>query len=88
MNEGQARQDIQTGVNAKNLKENPVFKTLFEKIEKDLLDEIKNSNPSDTKEREEAYFQINAIKMIQSKIQSLIDDGKVADRFMQEIQKN
>ncbi len=87
MNEGQARQDIQKGVDAKNLKENPVFKNIFENIEKDILDYIRNSNPSSAKEREEAYFQLYALKQVQSKIQSFIDDGKVADRFMQESSK-
>tara|TARA_X000001382_G_scaffold129839_2_gene122887 strand:+ start:1690 stop:1953 length:264 start_codon:yes stop_codon:yes gene_type:complete len=87
VNEGQARQDIQKGVDAKNLKENPVFKNIFENIEKDILDYIRNSNPSSAKEREEAYFQLYALKQVQSKIQSFIDDGKVADRFMQESSK-
>jgi predicted phosphoribosyltransferase len=87
MNEGQAREDLQTGIEAKNLKENPVFKIIFENIEKELLDIIRNSNPSEVKEREEAYFQINALKSVQSKIQSIIDDGKVADRYLQELRK-
>lgn len=87
MHEGQARQDIQTGIDAKNLKNNPVFKIIFENIEKELLDLIRNSIPSDTKEREEAYFQINALKLLQSKIQSIVDDGKVADRYLQGIRK-
>ena len=38
MHEGQAREDIQTGIDAKNLKNNPVFKIIFENIEKELLD--------------------------------------------------
>tara|TARA_B100000902_G_C26585420_1_gene563237 strand:- start:119 stop:382 length:264 start_codon:yes stop_codon:yes gene_type:complete len=87
MHEGQARQDIQTGIDATNLKNNPVFKIIFENIEKELLDLIRNSNPSEVKEREEAYYQINAMKSVQSKIQSIIDDGKVADRYLQGIRK-
>tara|TARA_B100001094_G_scaffold142049_2_gene137669 strand:- start:4826 stop:5089 length:264 start_codon:yes stop_codon:yes gene_type:complete len=87
MHEGQAREDIQTGIDAKSLKENPLFKNIFENIEKELLDLIRNSIPSDTKGREEAYYQLNAIREVQLKIQSCIDDGKVADRFMQGIRK-
>ena len=87
MHEGQAREEMQTGIDAKNLKKNPILILIFENIEKELLDFIRNSDPSDSKGREEAYYQLNAIQAVQLKLQSLINDGKVADRFLQGMRK-
>ena len=49
-------------------------------MNKECLDDIKNSNPEDVGTRERAYNRIKAIDNMMTRLQSVVDSDKIKDK--------
>lgn len=65
---------------ARELLNNPAFVQIMEDIKNEQIKRFLNSIPTDSELREQAHSVVNAIRIIESYLQSAITDEKVFDK--------
>lgn len=68
---------VQLAAHAERLLGNHVLALAFDRLERDLLNTIRNSAVGACEEREEAYRLIWALGGIKTKLQAMLGDGKI-----------
>jgi Mn-containing catalase len=70
----------QKAARARELLHNESFVKVMDDIKKEQVNRFLNSIPTDTELREQAHSVVNAIRVIESYLQSAITDEKVFDK--------
>ena len=70
----------QKAARARELLHNESFVKIMDDIKKEQVNRFLNSIPTDTELREQAHSVVNAIRVIESHLQSAITDEKVFDK--------
>lgn len=70
----------QKAARARELLHNESFVKIMDDIKKEQVNRFLNSIPTDTELREQAHSVVNAIRVIESYLQSAITDEKVFDK--------
>jgi hypothetical protein len=63
---------LREGYEARELLENPVFVSVMNKLSQDYLGEIINSQPHETKTREDRYLRIQVLRDISDLLQTKV----------------
>jgi hypothetical protein len=60
------------------------IKEAVEHVKAALLEKIGSSEPNEVDEREQYYYEYRALDSVMNRLQSVIDSGKVAAKYLNE----
>ncbi len=75
------------GDHAARLRDDPLIKEFFEKVEAVVFETIKSSAPDQNDLRERAYYQLEAIENLKLCFQKTVNDGEFAAKELRLMNK-
>ena len=82
-----AEEDIRRAQWGKDALENPLVKEYLQTSRQAMLDRIEKTSPSDFKERELIYFELQQLTRFKNNFNKAMTAGKVAETFLQRLAK-
>jgi len=77
------REQIDKGVAAEKLLENPILRQVLSSIEKEIEDGWKGSKSNDQKQRENAYYMHRAVQALRDRLGGVITTGNYAQNQLE-----
>lgn len=78
---------IGTGLDAEGVITSPAFALAFEQIETELTEAWKRSPQRDADGRERIHLALNLLLKVRTKLESMVQDGKLAQSRLEELNK-
>ena len=78
---------IGTGLDADGVLTSAAFSLAFEQIEQELTEAWKRSPARDAEGREKIYLAQNLLLKVRTKLEAMIQDGNMAQRRLEELNK-
>lgn len=75
------RQEVELGIHAEAVLENVAFKAAFEQIEKDIVNQWKQSK--DPQDREKLHLSLQLLTRLESVLKASIANGQVASQILE-----
>lgn len=82
--EGKLREAVDRKARAEALLRDELIVEAFETLEREYLNAFKTSGPNDAQARERAYALLHGLEAVQRHLRSVVEDGKVAQRQLDE----
>ena len=78
---------IGTGLDADGVLTSPAFALAFEQVETELVQAWKMSSVRSEADRERIYLALHQLLKVRTKLESMIQDGNLAQRRLEELNK-
>ena len=80
-------EERQRGLQAESLRNNPLLKDIFQKLESSYIEDWTQTDLNDTEAREHAFYLLRALREIEMEIESIISSGKMATQQFDSIDR-